>query len=84
MKLASLLCVTALIFTAFESAIAQDSNNKEEVRVPATEQKEDTRKPTEPTGAEKSVPVGGELNDSTRARTREDVIRDTLRDRRSK
>lgn len=84
MKLASLLCVTAVVFTVFDGAMAQDSNNKEEVRVPATEQKEDARKPTEPTGAEKSVPVGGELNDATRARTREDVIRDTLRDRRSK
>ena len=84
MKLASLLCVTAALFIAIDGAMAQDSNKKEEVRIPTTEQKEDARKPTEPTGAEKSVPVGGELDDSTRARTREDVIRDTLRDHRSK
>jgi len=83
MKLTSLLCVTAVLFTAFDGAIAQDNNKKEETRVPATEQKKDARKPTEPTGVDKSVPVGGELDDSTRARTREDVIRDTLRDRHS-
>ena len=82
MKLASLLCVTALLF-ALNGAKAQETNKKEDVRVPTTE-KEDARKPSEPSGAEKSVPVGGELNDSTRARTREDVIRGTLRDRRSK
>ena len=84
MKLACLLCASAVLFTATDGAMAQDINKKEEVRVPAPEQKEDPRKPTEATGAEKSVPAGGELDDGSRARTRDDVIRDTLRDRRSK
>jgi hypothetical protein len=81
MKLACLLCASTLLFTAIDGAMAQDSNKKEEDRVPPTEQKEDPRKQTEPTGAEKSVRPGGELDESTRKRTRDDVIRDTLRDR---
>ena len=84
MKLAYLLCASAVLFTVTDGAMAQDSNKKEEVTVPAPERKEDPRRPTEPTGAQKSVPPGGELDGSTRERTRDDVIRDTLRDRHSK
>ena len=79
---ACLLGAGTVPFAAIDGAMAQeDSNKKEEVRVPPT-QKGDPRKQTEPTGAEKSVRPGGEL--STRQRTRDDVIRDTLRDRRPK
>jgi hypothetical protein len=73
-----------VLFAAIDGAMAQDSNKKEEDRVPPAEQKEDPRKQTEPTGAEKSIRPGGELGGSSRQRTRDDVIRDTLRDRRPK
>lgn len=86
MKLASLvLAATAVMFTAGDRATAEDSNDAKVV--PKTEQKAEqttTPVPTEPITPEKSVPAGGELDQDTRARTRDDVIRETLRDRRSK
>ena len=93
MKLAMLLlAATAVICSANERAAAEDTNNGRAAAedthdakgvVPKTEQK-NTSAPTQPTGPENSIPVGGELDQGTRARTREDVIRDTLRDRRAK
>jgi hypothetical protein len=50
--------------------------------VPAPQQRSPVTA-TNPTTPEKSIPPGGELDDTTRARTQEDVIRDTLRDRRA-
>ena len=86
MKLASfLLAATAVIFTASDCANAEDNNDAKVV--PQVEQKTEqktTAAPTEPITPEKSIPAGGELDQDTRARTRDDVIRETLRDRRSK
>jgi hypothetical protein len=88
MRVISLLLAASVgMFAAGEPAIAQDSSNNARDRLPKTEQKtqgESASAPTEPITPEKSIPAGGELDQGTRARTRDDVIRDTLRDRRSR
>jgi hypothetical protein len=83
MKLASLLA-TAVMFTASDRATAEDSNNAKVVPKTENTEQKTTPVPTEPISPEKSIPAGGELDQDTRARTRDDVIRETLRDRRSK
>jgi hypothetical protein len=86
MKLVSLLlAAAAVMFTGSGRAIAEDSNDAKVI--PKTEQKAEqktTPLPTEPITPEKSIPAGGALDQDTRTRTRDDVIRETLRDRRSK